>query len=64
MPRATFTEHLNVRLSKPSAIAFHKQSESEGGASVVIRTMIDAYLDGRIFIKPKPQVQFNPQSKQ
>jgi hypothetical protein len=48
------TEHLNIRVAKGEFAELHKKSAPDGGVSVVVRQMIEAYLDGRMFIKPKP----------
>ena len=48
------TQHLNIRVGKNEFVELHKRSAPDGGVSVIVRQMIEAYLDGRMFIKPKP----------
>lgn len=56
------TQHLNVRLAKDQFNNFQRKSEPDGGVSVIVREMIEAYLDGRMFIKPKV-TSLNPGAK-
>lgn len=56
------TQHLNVRLAKNHFSELHRKSEADGGVSVVVREMIAAYLEGRMFIKPKV-TSLNPGAK-
>ncbi len=47
------TSHINIRVDRGQFTELHKKSAPDGGVSVVMRQMVEAYLDGRMFIKPK-----------
>lgn len=53
------SQHLNVRLQKEQFNALHAKAAPDGGVSVVVREMVAAYLEGRMFIQTKP-TSLNP----
>lgn len=53
-PKQTRSSFLTIRLTPQERKAFGVKADSYGGPTYVVRELVEAFIEGRLTIKPNP----------